>query len=194
MDLDASMLVTNTVRKAYINNRLVSPIPLLLLVYQLDRGPRGEKITKKIISSSYFPERRVPLAPPVVPSPPGLPCTGEKDPVTAGSSIRFRGSLPKEKPRWPGAGDMERLRLSFWGEPTDNVCTRRKYGKVRKEMRKYERIKNLLTRNCPDLVGFTINTQMDFTYFLHSNSISVTAGSRRGKSFRDFTTHKYVLH
>jgi len=64
--------------------------------------------------------------PPVAPMlmPPVAP--GEKGAVVgsaAGSTNRPRGSLEKEKPRWPGAGDIDRLRESLFGEPTDRDCT-----------------------------------------------------------------------
>jgi hypothetical protein len=59
----------------------------------------------------------------LVPAP--LPCVfisgdAAREP---GSSLRPSGSLLNEKPRWPGAGLMERLRVTLCGEPTDSVCT-----------------------------------------------------------------------
>jgi hypothetical protein len=56
---------------------------------------------------------------------PPLPCVcisgdAAREP---GSSLRPSGSLLNEKPRWPGAGLMERLRVTLCGEPTDRVCT-----------------------------------------------------------------------
>lgn len=41
----------------------------------------------------------------------------------AAESIRPSGSLPKEKPRWPGTGLQLRLRSTLRGEPTDRACT-----------------------------------------------------------------------